>query len=154
MRRGIAPWWRRLHLALNYLPVLIGGIFLLLALLIAANVTNLGIALATSVAWVVIVEEVLGRRPYIRRVGTELEIRNFVRVHLVRSDSITRVKLHTFRMGKDTCPAIKTADRSIPVIAYFGTDLALFAAELGVPVSGNRGWRRIFRGPRKPAGSG
>ncbi len=136
-------------MALNYLPVLMGGILLVLELLITANVRNLVVALAASLAWLVFAEEVLGRRPYVRRVGNEIEIRNILRVQTVRADSITGVKLHTFRMGKDTCPAIRMSDRAIPVMAYFGSDLNLVGSELGVPGSGGGRRRGVIGRLRK-----
>lgn len=132
LRRGVKPWPRRLHLALNYLPLIIGGILLCLAVLIAGDVTNLAVALGVLAAWVLAITEVLGRRPYVRRVGSQLRVRNLLRAHEVSTDSMTGVRLHTFRLGKDTCPAIKTTDRTIPVLAYFGSEVDVLAADLGV----------------------
>ena len=132
LRRGVKPWPRRLHLALNYLPLIIGGMFLCLAVLMAAEVTNLAVVLGVLAAWVLTITEVLGRRPYIRQDGSRLRVRNLLRVHEVSTDSLTGVKLHTFGLGKDTCPAIKTTGRAIPVLAYFGSDLDVLAADLAV----------------------
>ena len=132
LRRGVKPWPRRLHLALNYLPVIFGGIILCLAVLMAAGVTNLAVGLGVITVWVLTITEVLGRRPYIRRVGSQLVVRNILRVHEVSTDSITGVRLHTFRLGKDTCPAIKTTRQRLPVLAYFGSDMDVLAADLGV----------------------
>ena len=152
LRRGVKPWPRRLHLALNYLPVIFGGIFLCLAVLMAAGVTNRAVALGVITAWVLTITEVLGRRPYIRRVGSQLVVRNIFRVHEVSTDSITGVRLHTFRLGKDTCPAIKTTGRRIPVFAYIGSDMDVLAADLGVMSKRDRRRERIIpRLGRRPA---
>jgi hypothetical protein len=132
LRRGVKPWLRRLHLALNYLPVFFGGIILCLVALIGAGVRNLAVDLGVIIAWMLPTTEVLGRRPYIRREGSQLIVRNILRVHEVSTDSITGVRLHTFRLGKDSCPAIKTTGKRIPVFAYLGSDMSVLAADLGV----------------------
>jgi hypothetical protein len=46
LRRGVKPWWRRLYLSLNYMPVLFGGVLLWLAALTTANITNPVVAAA------------------------------------------------------------------------------------------------------------
>jgi hypothetical protein len=93
---------------------------------------------------------VLGGLPYIRRVGPQVEVRNIHHVHLIASDSITGLKLHRYRMGHGTCPAIKTTGRTIAVSAYFGADLDELAADLGIVTSGSGRRRRLAR-LRKPA---
>ena len=113
-----------MHLALNYLPFILGGILVILLTLIAARWTGAAAGLGASTGWVVFVVEVVGRRPFLRHEGSQVAVRNVIRVYRIESQSITGVALHTFRLGKDTCPAIttRTRRRAIPVLAYFGFD--------------------------------
>lgn len=131
LRHRITPWWRRIYFGLNYLPVLIVGVFGILVLLGMAGVSSPVVALLVSALAVAAFGDALGRRPYVRRLGSKLEIRNITRVYTIPIDSITAVTRYTFRLRKDSCPAIKTGDEVIPVTAYFGLDREQLSLALG-----------------------
>jgi hypothetical protein len=133
-KQGVHPWFRRLHLALNYLPVLFGGILFLLMAMAAAGLTDGLVGLGISIAWVIVVLETIGRRPFIRREGSQVVVRNIARTRVVDTSVISGAALYKFRLGKDTCPGISTRPRGrpLPVLAYFGCEVEDLARDLHI----------------------
>lgn len=121
-RQTVEPWTHRLHLSLNYLPALVAGLFLWLFSLVWLGWTNGFVLLSSTCVLTLTMAEGLGRRPYLIQLGTHLEVRNIARVHSVRISSIEGVCLHNLRLGKDTCPGLRIANRrrTVPMLAYFG----------------------------------
>lgn len=132
LRRVIEPWWRRLYFSVNYLPVTLCGMFGILVSLVAVGVRSSILALSVSLLWVFAFAELVGRRPYVTLVGSNMEIRNLTRARVVPLNAIAGLELYTFRLRKDTCPAIRLSDhgKSIPVFAYFGLGREPLLADL------------------------
>lgn len=134
IKQGVHPWFRRLHLALNYLPVLFGGMFLLLIAMAALGFTEGVLGLGISSAWFIIVVETIARRPFVKRTGSQIIVRNIVRTRIVETSTVSGAALYKFRMGKDTCPGIRTRVRNgtLPVLAYFGCEVEDLARDLHI----------------------
>lgn len=134
IKRGVHPWFRRLHLALNYLPVVFGGILLILLAMVTVGVTNGLVALGASIVWVIAVEETIGRQPFVMREGSLITVRNIVRTYVVDTSEVKGSALYRFRLGKDTCPGIRTksGQRTLPVLAYFGCEVEDLAGDVDI----------------------
>ena len=146
---------KRMRLALNYFPVLIvalGGGWALLMLLGANDIPFM--FEASSIAIVVGVVETIGRRPYVAISRSRLAIRNFSRVIDIDPKDVKALRLHTFRMGQDTCVALKTETQTVPVVAWINRDLEEVRSELASvcpnlevhgPTIARRAWRWLTR---------
>jgi hypothetical protein len=90
------------------------------------------IALAVSLA----ITELIGRRPYVARDGSIIEVRNFLSARRIEADSIEGVSRRPFRLGKDRCPTLNLAVRKqFAAVAYFGVDDDVVRTELALPRS-------------------
>jgi hypothetical protein len=112
---------RALRISLNYLPVTFGAVFVLAFLGIALGISDsppmallLVLPFLAAPLW-------LMRCAVIMEDGSAVEIVNPIRRVSVNPAEVTAVKLHTFRLGKDTCPAIVTrGGRRVAIVAATG----------------------------------
>jgi hypothetical protein len=116
-----------MRFGLNFIPIIAAALFAWWFALIAMGWGDAALFLASSGGIVVVVVELVGRRPSLVQMNGDLRIRNLLSSTTVSRRSVVDVGLGTMPLGKDHCPALRMKERgrALKVYAYFGDAAAL-----------------------------
>jgi len=147
---------QRVRVALNYVIVVFAAMFASwFALMPLPQSRWDGWIFGIDTALVVVAfVELVGRRPYVALSRNRIEIRNFGSAQTVDPDDVLSLSYYASRLGKDTCVALQTSERRIPVFAWIGADIAEVRSKLRTvcpnleahePSVARRAWRWLTR---------